>query len=1282
MLEFDFIDSYKLSVAKGITNVRPYFKSSKKVKDLVVRGGKFIALFNPKTNLYLKNYCEALSLIDESTDERYGKQQGVNIIHLSDPSTKMSDEFDKLCKMLYNCGPDLDRKVIFANTEVTKEDGATFKLPYAIENKPTPNYDYAMSIWYDPTERQKLEWAIGAVISGDSRTSLVDHFIVMYGMPRTGKGTVIKIINALFRAGKDNGYSEEIKLRNLASGSQFALQQLRNNPLVAIDSDADLSYRNAKAIDILNTITSHEQGRMELKGRDDYEFTFESLIFAATNVEVEISGEMSGLNRRLIDVYPTGNIIESKEYHKIMNAIFKFELGGIAYKCLDLYLNNKHLYDGYAPTTMREKSDWCDDFVHENEDALNDPEGVYISYIYNMLYKPWCQEHGFDRYIKTYKELENMLTPYFVVHKSRPQRGQDQQNRPRGYFQGLKYLNPVDNVVRKEKDNSWLDLEDHGKETSVLDDICKDCLAQYDRDGHPAKAWANTTSTLKDLNPRHLHWVQVHDNLVVIDFDIKDEYGNKSFKLNRQAVIDQGWPETYAEVSQGGEGIHLCYFYSGDLSELERVYSENVEIKVYTGNSSLRRKLRRWNQNDISTLNDGQLPKKEKKEVKNDTVDKNQIKSEKKLRELIIRNLNKDIHPGTKPSMDFIKKILDDAYASGLVYDVTDMRSDIWDFASKSTHQANYCMSLIDTMHFASETEKNLETKNNNNDILLTFFDVEVFPNLFVVVYKHQGEDCVKLINPSPSTIRDICEFNLVGFNCRKYDNHIMYARMMGESIENLYTISTRLVNKKDSYAGFREAYDLSYTDIYDFSSVKQGLKKFEIELGIHHKELGLPWDQPVPEELWETVADYCINDVLATEATFNARLADFKARQILVEVANRRGARVNVNSTTNQLTTKIIFGSDKNPQYTFNYRNLADEVDNKPCFKGYSFENGVSTYKGVSVGEGGRVFANPGMYKNVKCYDVAGMHPSSIIAEDLFGVYTKNFKDIVDARVAIKHKDFDKAKNMLDGALAPYLDNENDAKALSKALKIAVNSVYGLTAAKFDNAFRDPRNIDNIVAKRGALFMVDLQEAVEQKGFTVVHIKTDSIKVADPTPELENFIFEFGKKYGYNFEIEHSFEKICLVNDAVYIAKCAEDDPESPGQWTATGAQFAVPYIFKKLFSKEEIGFDDLCETKSVQDPSAIYLQFDENNRKFVGKVGQFCPVIFGGADLVRSQILKGVLKYNAVTGTKGYKWLESETVRLTDGIDIIDISYYDKLADEAVATINKFGNFNDFID
>ena len=365
-------------------------------------------------------------------------------------------------------------------------------------------------------------------------------------------------------------------------------------------------------------------------------------------------------------------------------------------------------------------------------------------------------------------------------------------------------------------------------------------------------------------------------------------------------------------------------------------------------------------------------------------------------------------------------------------------------------------------------------------------------------------------------------------------------------------------------------------------------------------------------------------------------------------------------------------------------------------AFPGYEFIDGKNMYRGTDVGKGGYVYAEPGMYGNVALLDVASMHPHSVINLNAFGEYTQNFKDIVDARIAIKNKDFDKARQMFGGKLAPYLDDESAAKNLAQALKIAINSVYGLTSANFDNPFRDNRNKNNIVALRGALFMRTLQDEVQKRGFKVAHIKTDSIKIPDATPEIIQFVMDFAVQYGYRFEHEATYERMCLVNDAVYIAKYTEaeiclkqygyipgDNNKKGGKWTATGTQFQIPYVFKKLFSKEDLTFEDLCVTKSVT--SSLYLDMNENlpegehNYIFVGKVGQFCPIKpgCGGGLLMREK--DG--KYYAATGTKGYRWLESEMVFELNKLDDIDESHFKAMADTAIDTIKKYGDYEWFV-
>jgi hypothetical protein len=54
---------------------------------------------------------------------------------------------------------------------------------------------------------------------------------------------------------------------------------------------------------------------------------------------------------------------------------------------------------------------------------------------------------------------------------------------------------------------------------------------------------------------------------------------------------------------------------------------------------------------------------------------------------------------------------------------------------------------------------------------------------------------------------------------------------------------------------------------------------------------------------------------------------------------------------------------------------------------------------------------------------------------------------------------------------------------------------------------------------------------------------------------------------------------------------------------------------------------------------------------------------------------------KYYAVGGTKGYRWLEAETVQTMHKEDELDPRYHEELASEAIATIDQYGDFDTFV-
>lgn len=1298
----DFLMIATRTGKRGVIEIYPKF-IIKRSKDLMIRGSDFYAIWLEERGLWSTDEQDALQLIDRELDIYANEHKelfdgGSRVLHMWDAESGMIDNWHKYCqRQMRDNYHTLDETLIFANTPVKKESYASKRLPYPLEAGSISAYDELMGTLYSPGEREKIEWAIGAIVDGDSKK--IQKFLVLYGPPGSGKSTILNIVQKLFE-----GYWSVFDSKVLGSSSNaFALEAFKTNPLVAIQHDGDLSRIEDNTR--LNSLVSHETMLVNEKFRSQYASQFKCFMFLGTNKPVRITDAKSGLIRRLIDVEPSGEKIPAKKYRDLVAKV-DFELGGIAWHCKEVYEKNKHLYDEYVPTRMLGASNDFYNFMLDSYYEFKRSDGVSLKRAWAM-YNTYNEEAKVS-YPYSRRAFREELMNYFTDYKERSE--DINGERVRSYYSGFRvdkfkeFLEqPKEERPPEEAHISWIEFKE---QHSLFNDICKDCPAQYaTEEGTPMQKWEDVRSKLSELDTLRLHYVKVPENHIVIDFDIKGPDGKKNFELNLEAASK--WPKTYAELSKSGAGIHLHYIYSGDASKLSRVYDENIEIKVFTGNSSLRRKLSKCNDISVASISSG-LPLKGEK-----MVNTKQIQNEKHLRILIKKALAKEISPYTKPSVDFIAHIMDEAYEGNIPYDVDDMRNSILAFAANSTNQAEACLKAVSKMHFKSKEEVK-DSKASESETPIVFFDCEVFPNLFLVNWKFAKNDLIhRMINPSPEEIEALTKYRLIGFNNRKYDNHILWGRMIGMSIAQLYALSNRIINEHTGFFG--EAYNLSYTDIYDFSAKKQSLKKFEIELGIHHQELGLPWDQPVPKSLWDKVAEYCDNDVLATEAVFNARHADFVAREILADIAG-----LTVNDTTNTLTTRIIFGKERHPKLV--YTDLAtgeqdaltevepDILVSKNiinAFPGYEWTKGDdgrmhNMFRGTDLGLGGYVYAEPGMYWNVALLDVASLHPHSAVAMNYFGEYTKNFNDLMDVRIYVKHKEYDKAKKLFGGKLAKYLDDPAQAKALAQALKIAINSVYGLTSATFDNPFRNPKNANNIVALRGALFMRTLQDEVQQRGFTVAHIKTDSIKIPGATPEIIDFCMKFAEKYGYQFEHEATYEKMCLVNNAVYIARYMDaadckarygyvpgDNEKEGGEWTATGTQFQVPYVFKTLFSHEDIVFNDLCETKSVS-KGAIYLDKNEDlaegehNYIFVGRVGQFCPIKpgCGGALLVREAGAKdnGETKYDSVTGAKDYRWLESEMVYNLHLEDTIDRSYFDKMATKAIEAISEYGDFEQF--
>ena len=655
----------------------------------------------------------------------------------------------------------------------------------------------------------RLEWAIGSIVNGDSQW--LQKFLVLYGAMGTGKSTILNVVQQLF-----DGYYAVFDAKALGSANaQFALEPFKDNPLVAIQHDGDLSRIEDNTR--LNSLVSHEKMTVNAKYTKQYSSTFRSFLFMGTNKPVKITDSRSGLLRRLIDVEPSGNKLPIGEYRRIMKQI-PFELGAIAWHCKEVYEENPGYFDDYVPIRMMGASNDFFNFLISAYPVFQKQDGTTLKAAWEM-YKTWVEDAKVN-YPYSMRVFKEELKDYF---KEFEESFDSADGRVKNYYHGFKtdkFKDQFPEQKREEKPKEKFKVPDwliFSEQHSLIDDVLADCPAQYaDEEGKPIAKWENVKTTLSDLDSKRLHYVNVPINHIVIDFDIPDENGNKCLELNLKAASE--WPATYAELSKSGGGIHLHYIYTGDSLKLERLYKPHIEIKVFSGLSSLRRKLSKCNDIPLATISSG-LPMKGEKNV----TDKDIITTEKGIRTTIKKCLAKEVHSDTSSNINFIFKVLDDAYKSGVKYDVSDMKPAVIAFASNATNQADRCLKQVSKMKFKSEDSG--EPVEAESDRII-FYDVEVFPNLFLVNWKYQGkeESVHRLINPNPEQVEWVTKHRLIGFYNRRYDNHMLYACLIGFTNEQIYILSREIIDEGKGF--FREAYNLSYTDVLDFSSKKQSLKK------------------------------------------------------------------------------------------------------------------------------------------------------------------------------------------------------------------------------------------------------------------------------------------------------------------------------------------------------------------------------------------------------------------------------------------------------------------------
>src|SRR4051794_6886353 len=138
-------------------------------KDIMIRGHSVYAIWDESRGLWSTDEYDVQRLVDEDLRGHAEKNGGATVKYLRHGSNKLWAGFQQHVANLPDSFHQLDENLTFANQEVKRSDYVSRRLPYSLEPGDHRAWDELVGTLYSVEEREKIEWAFGAVISGDAK---------------------------------------------------------------------------------------------------------------------------------------------------------------------------------------------------------------------------------------------------------------------------------------------------------------------------------------------------------------------------------------------------------------------------------------------------------------------------------------------------------------------------------------------------------------------------------------------------------------------------------------------------------------------------------------------------------------------------------------------------------------------------------------------------------------------------------------------------------------------------------------------------------------------------------------------------------------------------------------------------------------------------------------------------------------------------------------------------------------------------------------------------------
>ena len=412
----------------------------------------------------------------------------------------------------------------------------------------------------------------------------------------------------------------------------------------------------------------------------------------------------------------------------------------------------------------------------------------------------------------------------------------------------------------------------------------------------------------------------------------------------------------------------------------------------------------------------------------------------------------------------------------------------------------------------------------------LLFYDIEVTAFDSLVVFLNRNKEEVahfwnnrdRKTTDDPSGFEDIPDLirdkTLVGYNNYFYDDNILTVMMnSATSMPNFIKATNDKIISGERFSGRKSPLIRSLDTMQQIDVSHPSLKQIEGNMGISIVESSVDFNigRPLTDAEREEMLYYCRHDVAATVDIFNLRQKsyfDTKESLLTMMPEDKRTSAARWNTTT--LSANILLGDtglvawEKHEVPAKYWRNVEDIpstvwdmwediTGSMEAVTGKGRSIKIKTYGCTFVfGLGGLHGApdKPLVASNIKLADVGSMYPSLIKMLRALGDATDMYDSIRLERLAIKHSD----------------------PVRAGALKLVLNSVYGLFKSKYSALFNPMASATVCIYGQIALFK--LCGMLHDAGYKIINANTDGVAFVDD-PELGGAYLYICKEWEKEFE-------------------------------------------------------------------------------------------------------------------------------------------------------------------